>query len=267
MFIVPISFLYRFIRLNTVVVLLGIFLIVSCNGNPSRNTEIRASGAVIEQWEQAPEIEVTVDYIPSKSKTALYLDSLGLVDVTDLDPGIAVELMYNKPTNFTGEILYTDLREAYLHPDAAYGLVDAQRFLKEVHPEYSLLIYDAARPMSAQQKMWDVVKGTSKQIYVSNPARGGGLHNYGLAVDVGIVDDHGSPLPMGTEVDHLGKEAHITHEEVMVKQGVITEQERQNRLLLRTVMRKAGFRALPSEWWHFNWCSRDEAKRSYQVIE
>lgn len=44
--------------------------------------------------------------------------------------------------------------------------------------------------------MWNVVKGTSKYIYVSNPSRGGGLHNYGLAVDISILDDKGTPLPM-----------------------------------------------------------------------
>ena len=51
------------------------------------------------------------------------------------------------------------------------------------------------------------MKGTSKYIYVSNPSRGGGLHNYGLAVDISILDDKGTPLPMGTPVDHLGREA------------------------------------------------------------
>ena len=44
------------------------------------------------------------------------------------------------------------------------------------------------------------------------PNRGGGLHNYGLAVDISIQDSLGQPLPMGTKVDHLGMEAHITDE-------------------------------------------------------
>ena len=120
--------------------------------------------------------------------------------------------MYTKADNFTGEILYDDLSEAYLHPHAAYALLKAQEALKALHPSYSLIIYDAARPMSVQRKMWDVVKGTSKYRYVSNPNRGGGLHNYGLAVDISIQDSLGRPLPMGTKVDHLGVEAHITEE-------------------------------------------------------
>jgi zinc D-Ala-D-Ala dipeptidase len=114
--------------------------------------------------------------------------------------------------------------------------------------------------------MWDVVKGTSKYMYVSNPSRGGGLHNYGLAVDISIADSLGHPLPMGTEVDYMDAASHITNEAKLVREGKITQQERENRILLRQVMKSAGFRALPSEWWHFNLCSRDEAKQKYKLI-
>ena len=117
-----------------------------------------------------------------------------------------------------------------------------------------------------KKKMWNVVKGTSKYKYVSNPNRGGGLHNYGLAVDISIQDSLGQPLPMGTKVDHLGMEAHITDEIGLVHNGKMSETERQNRLLLRKVMKETGFRALPSEWWHFNFCSRDVAKQKYKLI-
>jgi zinc D-Ala-D-Ala dipeptidase len=95
---------------------------------------------------------------------------------------------------------------------------------------------------------------------------GGGLHNYGLAVDISIQDSLGQPLPMGTKVDHLGMEAHITDEIGLVHNGKMSETERQNRLLLRKVMKETGFRALPSEWWHFNFCSRDVAKQKYKLI-
>ena len=203
---------------------------------------------------------------PEKSPMARYMDSLGLVDVTELDSSLVVKLMYTQADNFTGEVLYDDLSEAYLHPDAAYALVKAQKALKELHPSYSLLIYDAARPMSVQKKMWNVVKGTPKYRYVSNPNNGGGLHNYGLAVDISIQDSSGQPLPMGTKVDHLGAEAHITQESKLVRNGKMSEAERQNRILLRKVMKEAGFRALPSEWWHFNFCSRDVARQKYKLI-
>ena len=225
---------------------------------------------------QDPDTETTIPYAdtiaapvppaPAKSRTARYLDSLGFVNIAEADSSIAIDLMYTRADNFTGKVLYEDLQEAYLHPEAAKALLQAQKRLKELYPGYSLIIYDAARPMSVQQKMWNVVKGTSQNIYVSNPARGGGLHNYGLAVDVSIADEKGNPLPMGTKVDHLGKEAHIDTEAAMVQQGIITAQERKNRLLLRRVMTDAGYKPLRSEWWHFNYRSREEAKRNYKVI-
>ena len=208
-------------------------------------------------------------FIPAsaqKSETARYLESIGLVNIAEADSSIIVDLMYTRADNFTAKVLYEDLHEAYLHPDAMKGLLLAQQELKKRYPGRRLIVYDAARPMSVQQKMWNVVKGTSKYIYVSNPARGGGLHNYGLAVDISILDEAGNPLPMGTEVDHLGPEAHITNEAALVQSGKMTKQEQANRQLLRSVMRTAGFRALPSEWWHFNWCSRQEAKQKYKVI-
>ena len=71
---------------------------------------------------------------------------------------------------------------------------------------------------------------------------------------------------MGTKVDHVGIEAHITQESELVRNGKISEAERQNRILLRRVMKEAGFRALPSEWWHFNFCSRDVARQKYKGI-
>jgi len=201
-----------------------------------------------------------------QSETARHMESLGFANIAEADSTIAVDLMYTRADNFTGQVLYDDLHEAYLHPDALKGLLRAQQELRKRHPRYRLIVYDAARPMSVQQKMWNLVKGTSKYIYVSNPARGGGLHNYGLAVDISILDEAGNPLPMGTKVDHMGPEAHITNEAALLQSGKLTGQEQENRQLLRSVMRAAGFRALPSEWWHFNWCSRQEAKQKYKVI-
>ena len=124
----------------------------------------------------------------------------GYVNIKDVDPTIRVSLMYTRPDNFTGRVLYTDLKDAYLHPDAAQALKKCQQRLKQMRPDLSLIIYDAARPMSVQQKMWDVVKGTSKNIYVSNPANGGGLHNYGFAVDITICNEQGDSIYV-TEVD------------------------------------------------------------------
>ena len=99
------------------------------------------------------------------------------------------------------EVLYETLREEYLHPLAMESLLKANQLLKAKQPNYSLLVLDAARPMSIQKRMWDKVKGTPHNIYVSNPNKGGGMHNYGMAVDITIVDEQGEWLSMGTEFD------------------------------------------------------------------
>ncbi len=193
------------------------------------------------------------------SPTAQYLDSLGYINITEQDKNIFVSLMYAHDDNFMGKVLYDDLREAYLHPDAISPLLKAQQLLQQAHPDYHLMIFDAARPMYIQQQMWDVVKGTRQQNYVSNPAHGGGLHNYGLAVDVSIANAQGDTIPMGTIVDHLGREAHTDF-------TAISAEALQNRRLLIRVMREAGFRSLPSEWWHFNLVSRQVARDKYKLI-
>ena len=207
---------------------------------------------------------------PAKSqtgKTEVALSQAGYVNVRELDPTLQVSLMYARADNFVGSVLYDDLRQAYLHPEAAAALVKAQKRLKQLRPELSLKIYDAARPMHIQQKMWNKVKNTSMKIYVSNPAHGGGLHNYGLAVDITLCDAKGDSLPMGTKIDHLGIAAHIDQENQLVAKGAISKRAQQNRQLLRQVMRYAGFKPLRTEWWHFNFKSRAEAKRLYKVIK
>ena len=114
--------------------------------------------------------------------------------------------------------------------------------------------------MSVQQKMWDVVKGTSKNIYVSNPANGGGLHNYGFAVDITICDAKGDSIPMGTKIDYMGRAAHPEFETEMVRKGIITQEAVENRKLLRDVMAAGGFKVLKTEWWHFNLKTRAQIK-------
>lgn len=71
---------------------------------------------------------------------------------------------------------------------------------------------------------------------------------------------------MGTHIDYLGRLAHIDTETEMEKQGLITREARMNRELLRTIMQQAGFRPLRTEWWHFNFITRKEAKARYKVI-
>ena len=201
-----------------------------------------------------------------RSGTAQQLARQGYQQVQQCDPTIHVSLMYARPDNFCGVVLYSDLREAFLHPEAMKALQKAQSYLKQLRPDLSLKVYDAARPMHIQQRMWDEVKHTSKAIYVSNPAHGGGMHNYGMAVDITLCTLKGDTLDMGTKIDYMGKAAHIDHEAALVSIHIISPEARRNRQLLRKVMRHGGFIPLRTEWWHFNKCSRAVAKKYYKVI-
>ena len=209
------------------------------------------------------------------------IEQQGLVDVHSVDSTIFVSLMYARADNFTGRILYHDLHTAYLLPETARALRKAQTELQRRHPDLSLKVYDATRPMSVQQHMWDVVKGTNRSIYVSNPVRGGGLHNYGLAVDItlcwrrNVYDRSGrllhaagdtTGLSMGTPIDYLGKLAHVRDETAHFRKGCLTRQHLTRRRLLREVMAVGGFKVLPTEWWHFNFKTRAEARAHYHLI-
>ena len=203
----------------------------------------------------------------SLSATARSMEKQGMVNVKSVDPTIEVSLMYSRPDNFTGQVLYDDLREGYLHPKAAKALAIAQRRLHELRPDLSLIIFDATRPISIQRKMWNVVKDTPKYFYVSNPDRGGGMHNYGMAVDISICRVGGDTIPMGATVDFMGDLSHIDKEDQLVKNHRMTKEAQANRQLLREVMAAGGFMPLRTEWWHFNLCTRKEAKAHYKLIK
>lgn len=208
------------------------------------------------------EKEVEVDPISTT------LSSIGLIDIQEIDPTIKVELKYATTDNFTGKQLYYVLQKAYLQKDVALQLKNAQRFLQDKHPSYALLIYDAARPVEVQQRMWDAlahVPVNERTKFVSNP-KNHSIHNYGAAVDLTIVDEDGKPLDMGAKYDEIEQIAYPRLEQEFLKKGLLTEQQIKNRELLREVMIKAGFRNIATEWWHFNACTREQAKAYYSVF-
>ena len=193
---------------------------------------------------------------------------LGLTDVCFWEPAIQCFLVYTTADNFMKKPLYnTKLTRAWLHPHAAMKLIHAQEILQQERPDLSLLIYDAARPIEVQRIMADWAKRTNNTNFVADPSKGGGQHNYGMAVDVTLVDDQGEWLPMGTPFDFFGPEAYTDKEDVLLKQRRISPSEYKNRQLLRRVMEDAGFTSITSEWWHFNACSSEEAKKRYKLID
>lgn len=198
----------------------------------------------------------------------LNLLNSGLVDIQVADSSIIVDLRYSSTNNFMGSDVYGEWNRAFLQPEAAEKLVIAQHLLKSKFPKWSLVVFDAVRPVSVQQKMWEmlVMPINEKTKYLSNP-KNGSLHNYAAAVDISIINENGEELDMGTAFDYFGELAYPTKEKEMLKMGKLSEQQINNRKLLRDVMEKSGFFNIQTEWWHFNSCTRIEAKLRYKIIQ
>lgn len=196
------------------------------------------------------------------------LRGAGLVNIQEVDATILVDLKYSSMDNFSGIDLYEVLEHCYLQQKPAEMLAMAQKLLKKKRPDYSLLVYDGARPLHIQQKLWDTLDMPilEKKSYVADP-KIGSIHNYGSAVDVTIALGNGIPIDMGTPYDFFGALAHPAKESEMLQKGLLNKQQIENRELLREVMMKAGFTPIKYEWWHFNAVSRARAQEIYKIIE
>lgn len=237
-----------------------LFLLFSCNNRqPFKMKKISEKACI--NW----------DVILGDQKPICYYESLmkkyGLVDLKSIVPEVIVDLRYATTNNFTGKNLYGCLKKAYVHPELAISIKKAQQILNEIKPGYRLIIYDAARPLQVQKILSDHLQmpSSKKWKYLSNPARGS-LHNYGLAIDVSIVDENNNELDMGTPYDFFGPEAEPIHELELLKQGKLTSKQIENRKLLRKIMRAANLQNIPTEWWHFQLMTRNQAELKYKLI-
>ena len=203
-----------------------------------------------------------------KSDIEKSLERIGLQNVAEEIPGVEVYMVYATPYNFMGRVLYEELDEAYLVPEAMEKLRKANELLRKKRLDLHLVVYDAARPRSIQEQMWKVVENTELQDFVANPNKsGGGAHNYGVAVDVTLVDCTGHPIPMGSEYDYFGDSSRVDLEAKLIENGEINLRELKNRQLLREIMTEAGWLVEPSEWWHFNAMPLTEASQKLSVIK
>lgn len=213
------------------------------------------------------------------------MSSYGLVDIKSIDNEILVELKYSSTDNFVGEDMYGDLECAYFESSFADRVVKAQQILKRRYPNYTLLIYDAARPISVQRHMRKVVEGTQFEGFVADGTKGG-RHNYGVAVDLTIAHLDGSPLDMGAGFDDFSEAASVKETpdtddpatrsiEVyrdyvlgLAERGVINLEAANNRILLIEVMLEAGLYPYRREWWHFEEIiSIKETRDKYKLLD
>jgi len=162
-----------------------------------------------------------------------------MLSLSQYIPGVILELKYSGKDNFMHQPLYPALHTTYLRRTAINALVAVETDLEKMN--LSIKIWDAYRPYSVTEKMWEPVKDDR---YAADPKFGSG-HNRGIAVDLTLINKlTGSEIEMGTAFDNFSDTAH--HDFKGLPDPVL-----QNRLLLRTVMEKHGFKALETEYWHY----------------
>jgi len=246
--------------------------LIACSGdeNTQNNAVLENENSSIDQI-----VEDSVSTIPQPFTEEYIIDTLeqklidaGLVNITDLIPGILTEVRYSTLNNFMHLDVYGHLNRIYLQPSVAADLLTCQQKLKAIDSTLTLLVYDGVRPRSVQQYMWDILEmpSSEKSKFVSNP-KNGSLHNYGAAVDLTIADENGNPLDMGADYDEIGTIAYPRHEKAYLDSGMITTDQIANRELLRTVMKAGGFWGIQTEWWHFNRYNRERAKELFEIVE
>lgn len=196
-----------------------------------------------------------------------HFKNYGLVNVQEFCPDIKVNLAYSSTKNFVGIDMYKQLNKCYLPKEVALQLCKAQTLLHQISDHYDIIIFDATRPLHIQKLMWDSLKLPIEQKtkYLAHP-NSISLHNYGAAVDIGLITKDGVIVDMGTPFDFFGKEAHITNENSLVSEGKLSRTQLMNRKLLRKIMIGAGFQTMSTEWWHFNFCTKEIAAKLFKLI-
>lgn len=166
-------------------------------------------------------------------------DPADFVRVKDYLPDIQVDLRYAGEDNFTGQAIY-GFTDAYLR----YGTVEKlSRALEVLENEgYSLLIWDAFRPVEAQFRLWEICPDP---VYVANPETGYSSHSRGNTVDLTLISMDGEPVEMPTAFDDFSSLADRDY-------GDVPESAAANARLLEEVMEECGFTPYQGEWWHFS---------------
>ncbi|WP_428261252.1 M15 family metallopeptidase [Haliangium sp.] len=221
--------------------------------SPSAHAQPAPAKSAPNATERGPDVAATLAAHP------------GLVDAADVVSELQVDLRYATADNFLGRPIYGELDRCYLQRDAAEMLAKAQAELERTRPEWRLRAWDCARPRWVQRQMWKLVAGTPQQGYVANPKRGS-IHNYGCAIDLTLATRDGVPVDMGTPFDFFGPRARPDREFAMLQDGTLSPAQVANRLVLRELMLRAGFRMLANEWWHFDCATQRDTRRRYRPV-
>lgn len=182
----------------------------------------------------------------------------GFVYIHKEIPSIKLEIRYYSVNNFTGNKVDGYLKPlAIISKEASIKLKEVQKEL--VEQNLSLKVFDAYRPQKAVNNFvkwarnWNdtIAKLTYypnvkkrflfKEGYIASKSG----HSRGSTLDLTLLN-----LKTGKEID-MGSSYDLFDPISSTYSSKITVKQQHNRLLLKSVMNKHGFRNYPKEWWHF----------------
>ena len=186
------------------------------------------------------------------------LDPSGFVVLADFVPDIIQEIRYHSSYNFIGERI-----DGYEEPVALLSL-EAARALKDVSRElfvkgYRLKVFDAYRPARAVRQfvLWGLEDTDvrmkpyfypdleKQELFVKGYIAKQSSHSRGSTVDLTLLEmKTGKEADMGGPFDYFSELSHPDYKG-------ITDEQFENRMLLRNAMLRNGFLPYDCEWWHF----------------
>jgi len=194
----------------------------------------------------------------SEDGVILSNDSSDFVLLSEVVPDAILEIRYYSTYNFVGDRI-----DGYEEP-VALLTEEAAEALKEVSDDleedgYRLKIYDAYRPQEAVTNFEEWAKDLDdtrmkayfypeldksvlfEQGYIASHSG----HSRGSTVDLTLFDmETEKEVDMGGTFDYFGELSHPDYTQ-------ISEEQYENRMILRDAMVEHGFKPLEEEWWHF----------------
>ena len=191
-------------------------------------------------------------------KSDITLDPSGFVLLADYVPGIIQEIRYHSTYNFIGDRI-----DGYEEP-CALITKEAARALKAVSNELivqglRIKVFDAYRPVCAVKQfiLWSIEDQdlrmkpffypelNKQELFEKGYIAKQSSHSRGSTVDLTLLDmSTGKELDMGSPFDLFSPASHPDYKG-------ITEEQYNNRMILRNVMLRHGFEPIDCEWWHF----------------
>lgn len=152
-----------------------------------------------------------------------------------------------------------------------------KRVSENLPKDLNLLIIEGFRSVENQKKVWNrkfiEIKEEKPELFDEEIEKLVGLivarplplanHNCGGAIDVTLINSKGDIIDMGTPYPDKGFGPEW-HSKFKMLSEEITEEQKENRKILREAMEKEEFVWYPGEWWHYCWGDRMWAVYSNQ---